>query len=142
MQFNCEYHVYQRKFLEPLQTSCTSIRKRNGILLRMRTKKCKDWKYGEVAPMPSHGTESINEALKFLNHTKGIFHKKDIKKIGRYRPCLMTAIQYITCNLNSFFFTPAPIKVSGLLSAGEISISQLEKLKKKATKILNGKLEN
>ena len=55
---------YRRAFRQPLRTAHGEWAIREGFLVRMQQERCTG--YGEVAPLPSFGSETLAEATEFL----------------------------------------------------------------------------
>ncbi len=64
MPYQCQFRPYQRPFRQPLQTSHGAWAVREGILLRLIDETGRiGW--GEIAPLPWFGSETLEQALKF-----------------------------------------------------------------------------
>jgi O-succinylbenzoate synthase len=61
-----EFRPYRRPFLHPLQTSHGEWCDREGILLRL-TNGCGQVGFGEIAPVPWFGSESLDDAMQFCD---------------------------------------------------------------------------
>lgn len=64
MSLQVAYRPYRREFLRPLRTSHGEWRIREGFILRVESEDRVG--YGEVAPIPDFGTESMERAANFL----------------------------------------------------------------------------
>jgi len=65
MNFQIAYRRYRRVFRRPLRTAHGDWKIREGFLVRIESEKGVG--YGEVAPIPDFGTETIERAEDFLN---------------------------------------------------------------------------
>jgi o-succinylbenzoate synthase len=65
MSVHLQYRPYRRRFIQPLRTHHGSWTDRDGIILRLQTPD--GIGYGEIAPIPWFGTETIDQALTYLN---------------------------------------------------------------------------
>ncbi|MGF1481420.1 MAG: o-succinylbenzoate synthase [Cyanophyceae cyanobacterium] len=64
MGYHCHFRPYQRRFRQPLQTSHGVWEMREGIILRLSDENGQvGW--GEIAPLPWFGSETLAEALEF-----------------------------------------------------------------------------
>jgi len=64
MNYQFQFRPYQRRFQTPLQTSRSLWEIREGIILRLRAENG-DIGWGEIAPLPSFGSETLQQALDF-----------------------------------------------------------------------------
>jgi len=58
------YRSYRREFLQPLRTAHGEWRLREGFIVRMESDAAVG--YGEIAPIPNFGTETLERAANFL----------------------------------------------------------------------------
>ncbi|MBW4577070.1 MAG: o-succinylbenzoate synthase [Aphanothece sp. CMT-3BRIN-NPC111] len=66
MHYRFEFRPYQRPFRQPLQTSHGIWKIRQGIIIRLRDDNGRvGW--GEIAPLPWFGSETLEEALDFCH---------------------------------------------------------------------------
>ena len=63
MVYSFEFRPYQRRFRQPLKTSHGIWSVREGIILRLNSADREGW--GEIAPLPWFGSETLEAALKF-----------------------------------------------------------------------------
>lgn len=62
--YRLDYQVYRRPFRQPLRTAHGDWREREGLWVRLTDGDRQGW--GEVAPLPWFGSESLGEAIAFL----------------------------------------------------------------------------
>jgi o-succinylbenzoate synthase len=67
MAYQCEFRPYQRRFARSLTTNHGIWDIREGIILRL-TDETGNIGWGEIAPLPWFGTETLNQALEFCHH--------------------------------------------------------------------------
>jgi o-succinylbenzoate synthase len=60
-----QYRPYRRHFIQPLGTHHGTWTDRDGIIIRLQTPD--GIGYGEIAPIPWFGTETIDQAITYLN---------------------------------------------------------------------------
>lgn len=73
MDYHFEFKFYRRPFRRPLITGHGTWTTREGILVRLEDGEG-NIGYGEIAPLPSFGTESIEEACAYCRDLKGQFN--------------------------------------------------------------------
>lgn len=64
MNLKVAYRSYRREFLQPLRTAHGEWFAREGFIVRIESDKAVG--YGEIAPVPDFGTESLERAANFL----------------------------------------------------------------------------
>jgi O-succinylbenzoate synthase len=92
MDFRVEVKPYRRKFLRPLQTCYGLWSWREGALIRF-THRTGAYGYGEVAPIPWFGTESLSEALDCLQGKTGWLSAPDLLDIPDSLPATQFAVE-------------------------------------------------
>ena len=70
MRYNLQYRVYARPFEKPLVTAAGSWDVRQGIIVRIEDAEDRVG-FGEVAPLPGFGTESLGNAEEWLRSLGG-----------------------------------------------------------------------
>ncbi|MGG6237347.1 o-succinylbenzoate synthase [Nodosilinea sp. AN01ver1] len=113
---------YQRRFVSPLQTAHGLWSWREGLLVRLRDSLGRV-SYGEIAPIPWFGSESLEEALQFCIAQNGEWRGETI-------PERLSATQFgLGCALAELAEAgcltgkePAIVDVCGLLPAGEAAL--------------------
>jgi o-succinylbenzoate synthase len=70
MQFKVEFRVYRRRFAKSLVTSWGTWETREGIILRLADDRG-NVGWGEIAPIPWFGSETLEEALEFCHQLSG-----------------------------------------------------------------------
>lgn len=70
MDYKFEYKYYRRPFRRPLITGHSTWTAREGILVRLENENG-DAGYGEIAPLPSFGSESLVEAGEYCRNLNG-----------------------------------------------------------------------
>lgn len=107
------YKRYQRSFLKPLHTARGEWALREGFVLRVE--EAGRVGFGEVAPLPEFGTESVAEAADFLEE---LVRQPECSVPDRL-PCCRFAL---SSALLSGSACPKDYQVSGLLPAGAACI--------------------
>jgi O-succinylbenzoate synthase len=64
MNLKAAYRSYRRAFVRPLRTAHGEWEVREGFIVRLETEKAVG--YGEIAPLPDFGTETVERAQNFL----------------------------------------------------------------------------
>ena len=70
MDYRVEFKYYRRHFRQPLVTGHSTWTAREGFLVRLEDSNG-DIGYGEIAPLPSFGGESLEEACDYCRHLQG-----------------------------------------------------------------------
>ncbi|MFQ4138802.1 o-succinylbenzoate synthase [Nodosilinea sp. PGN35] len=118
---------YKRRFVQPLQTAHGPWVWREGLLLRLRDSLGRVG-YGEVAPIPWFGSESLAEALAFCQAQGGEWRfpsgsLRESHPIPNELPATQFGLESAMVDLTSEHSTdgqePAISAICGLLPAGE-----------------------
>ncbi len=125
MSFRFEFRSYARRFKEPLQTALGQWRVREGFVLRMEDDDGTVG-FGEVAPVPWFGTETLKIAETFLSSVKADGLPS---KIPKGLPCCRFAISCCRSVMRQDF-EPSSVTapVAGLLPAGHASLEKMAEL--------------
>ena len=87
MQFKFNFHLYQRRFKQPLQTSHGIWQVREGIIISLEDSSGNIAR-GEIAPLPWFGSETLAEARDFCQSLDKTIALADILQISdRLRAC-------------------------------------------------------
>lgn len=81
MSYRFEFYPYQRRFRQPLHTSHGVWNVREGIILRL-SDEMERIGWGEIAPLPWFGSETLKDALEFCQQLKGKVTEEEIKEIS------------------------------------------------------------
>jgi O-succinylbenzoate synthase len=131
-----EVKPYERKFLRPLKTAHGPWQWRQGVWLKLRDSKGA-MSYGEVAPIPWFGTESVHIAQEFLQGKIGWRDIDEILAVPEHLPATRFGIETaLNGILNSGSGHPQvlgvgpvastkPMHICGLLPAGEQALPAL-----------------
>lgn len=115
-----EFRPYCRTFCQPLQTSHGDWKVREGILLRLRDE-TNHVRYGEIAPIPWFGTETLNQALAFCQHLPPNLTQAELAQIPDRLPSCQFGFESAwlqTIEQATSDNSPPLRQVSGLLPAG------------------------
>ena len=136
MKLWVDVKAYRRKFLRPLNTAHGPWHWREGILVKMQ-----DWDgnrgYGEVAPLPWFGTESIKGAQQFWLDKTGWIDSEELLKLPAHLPATRFAAETALAQLDPHWdwetgFSTLSIDQSdicGLLPAGERALGVFPEIK-------------
>lgn len=119
---NVQFRRYERNFVRPLQTSYGSWAKREGLIIRLRDAAgCMGW--GEVAPIPWFGTETLDQAIDFIRSLDGEISPAQLWQIPDTLPCCQfafeSAVNGLTSDREPEPIAFAPSTVATLLPAGD-----------------------
>lgn len=93
MKLKIDFRSYERQFKFPLETACGKWTTRKGIVLRAEDE-CGQVVYSEIAPLPSHGTETFEEAISFLTKQKINHLPSALEKASAKLPATSSALDY------------------------------------------------
>ncbi len=119
MQYNFSFHPYKRRFCQPLKTSHGVWKIREGIIIRLRDN-FGNLRFGEIAPLPWFGSESLTQALAFCQGLGGKF--SEVEAIPPELPCCQFAFESALKNFShppTLPLSHSPTLYSYLLPAGE-----------------------
>ena len=91
MRLTLNVQPYQRRFRTPLHTAHGFWRVRQGLILRL-TDEAGRRGYGEVAPLPWFGTETLEVAMEFCQSLAGSISKVECLPVPGELPCCQFAI--------------------------------------------------
>lgn len=110
---------YRRQFAQPLHTAHGPWVWREGLLIRLRDSLGRVG-YGEVAPIPWFGSESVAEALAFCRAQGGEWRSQPIPaELPATQFGLESAMAELATEDSDIWQEPASIVICGLLPAGE-----------------------
>ncbi len=123
MTYKLHLRPYQRRFIKPLKTSHGLWSVREGLLVGLQQESVIGW--GEVAPLPWFGTETLEEAITFCNQLPLSLKQSDIFGIPDTFPACQFGLGSAWDALTHPSPRPSyePQNVSGLLPAGEQACS-------------------
>jgi O-succinylbenzoate synthase len=124
---NFEFFPYQRPFNQPLQTNHGIWKLREGIIVRLEDQQG-NLGWGEIAPLPWFGSETLTEAKAFCQQLKPKITSELIKQIPDNLPCCQFAFQSALDELNSQDDSEllTDLKYSYLLPTGEKALQQIK----------------
>lgn len=116
---------YRRRFRRPLETAHGLWRERRGFLIRIDGGEGR-YGFGEVAPTPWLGSESLEEAEAFLRSLRGEAGPEALGAIGRLPACRF-GIDSAMADLReeSVDLAIRPLKIAALLPAGRRALEAL-----------------
>lgn len=127
MDYRFEFRSYRRPFGRQLITGHGAWTTREGILVRLEDGEGNTG-YGEIAPLPSFGTESMEEACAYCHGLNGQFNDDTIALADANLPAcrfgLESACELLRdkCGLNA----GRKVQVAALLPSGERALKLLD----------------
>ncbi|ADE54893.1 o-succinylbenzoate synthase [Coraliomargarita akajimensis] len=113
MSYRFTYRPYRRKFIRPLRTALGEWREREGFILRIEAESGAIG-YGEVAPIPEFGSESLDVAREYL---EGLASGNSL--IGAEQvPCCAFAVSSALQQIAEPEVELGVMELAGLLPAG------------------------
>ncbi|GAC1472351.1 MAG: hypothetical protein NVS2B14_17620 [Chamaesiphon sp.] len=132
MHYWFEFRPYRRQFVRSLRTHHGSWDIREGIILRLTDEKGQiGW--GEIAPLPWFGSETVEEALNFCGQLPREIRLETIFSIPPVLPACQfgfeSAWEAVREKVDSPPYSPAPLlSYSSLLPAGAEALQAWETL--------------
>ena len=156
MKLHLDFRLYRRPFRSPLKTTHGRWSEREGIILKLTTDKGEEG-WGEIAPLPWFGTETLAEAHQYLLGLDGAIAAHDFWAVDNNLPCCQFALgaawwmlevqraglsvegfRRFSAFFNSFKLDPQ--RVAGLLPAGAVALEKWQTLYAQGHRTLKGKL--
>jgi len=134
---NCsvEYRPYRRPFRHPLRTARGIWTVREGFLVKVVT--AEGVGYGEIAPIPSFGSETTEAAETFLRKCISA-PDKHLARLPVGLPCSAFALSSaLAVSKSTFNFSR---EVAGLLPAGEAALSALREKSEQGFRVFKWKI--
>jgi O-succinylbenzoate synthase len=104
--YSFEFHPYQHRFRQPLRTHHGTWEVREGIIVRLRDERKKEG-WGEIAPLPWFGSETLAEALAYCQQVGNEVTEDAIAAIPSHLPAcqfgLESALSEIICQSSPKF---------------------------------------
>lgn len=121
-----QFKPYARSFLRPLHTSYGRWETREGLILRLRDRTGRlGW--GDVAPLPWFGTETLQGAIDFIRALDGEMALEQVWQIPDHLPCCQFAFESAVRGLSERPEPPRislePARVAALLPAGDRAVA-------------------
>jgi O-succinylbenzoate synthase len=132
MNYQFKFFPYQRKFKIPLETRYGSWSVREGIILKL-IKNEQQIGWGEIAPLPWFGSETLEQALHFCQSIGFCFNEELIDEIPDHLPACQFGFESALKNISSQKLIlkldlPAH-KYSYLLPTGKKALDHLSKIR-------------
>jgi O-succinylbenzoate synthase len=128
--YRLHLYPYERPFRQPLQTHHGLWTRRRGILLQLtdtQTHRQQRQGWGEIAPLPEFGSESLEAALDLCQGFQGYLTDSDILNLrDRYPACQFALESAREALENPSNAPPPPRPHCHLLPTGEAALHQLE----------------
>ncbi len=126
MKYRFEFRLYRRQFGRSLATSHGDWKIREGIIIRLIDAKVKvGW--GEIAPLPWFGSESLDQALNFCRQMPDEITTETIFSIPDQLPCCQFCFES-ALNLGLVDIPPSSITYSALLPTGKAALDEWKPL--------------
>lgn len=126
MRYRFECRPYRHPFKRPLQTNHGSWEVREGVIIRLTDATGKVG-FGEIAPLPWFGSESLEEAWDFCTQLPAEITPETIFSIPVKLPACQFGFESALESLIASFQIPQ-LNYSGLLPAGETALSAWQSL--------------
>jgi len=117
-----EWRSYVRPFARPLLTAYGEWQYRAGILIRL-TAENERVGYGEIAPMPWFGSETLEQALAWCGQLPSTLDESAIFSIPDTLPCCQFGLESAWTMILADF-SPPFFPMCALLSTGERALSE------------------
>jgi o-succinylbenzoate synthase len=124
-----QYRPYRRRFIQPLLTHHGTWTDRDGIILRLQTPD--GIGYGEIAPIPWFGTETIDQAITYLNSLGDRPSQSQLAATPSTHPATQFALESAnptTWAIAAQIPDPRPDRLCALLPAGVAAIAAWQSL--------------
>ncbi len=117
--YHFDYRVYHRLFRHPLKTHHGLWTHRQGILVQL-TDSSGHTRYGEIAPLPTFGSETLLEALTWCQACPNRINVRDIYRIPSSLPATRFGVEsaYLDYQAPSL----ASVPLCGLLPTGSLAL--------------------
>jgi len=139
MNYQFSFFPYQRKFKIPLETRYGSWSVREGIILKL-IKNEQQIGWGEIAPLPWFGSETLEQALDFCQSIGSCFNEELIDEIPDHLPACQFGFESALKNASSqkpiLKLDLPPHKYSYLLLTGKKALDYFSKISKDDQKLL------
>lgn len=119
MSYRFSYRPYRRAFVRPLRTARGVWSVREGFIVRVESD-AGTVGYGEVAPLPEFGSETLDEARGYLDGLVRVGDAwVDLAVVPGELPCCAFGVSSALRQLSGVEAVIEPMAVAGLLPAGE-----------------------
>lgn len=133
MNYQFKFFPYQRKFKIPLETRYGPWSVREGIILKL-IKNEQQIGWGEIAPLPWFGSETLEQALNFCQSIGSRLNQELIDEIPDRLPACQFGFESALKNVSSekpiFPIELPPDKYSYLLPTGKKALDYFSKINK------------
>lgn len=124
-QYRLSIQAYCRPFKQPLHTHHGVWRDRQGIWIQLCPIDEEEWNdrgWGEIAPLPGFGSESVTEALQFCQSFGGQITDEQIRSISDRFPACQFGFESALIDLHNWEAPPNLTQVCGLLPTGKAAL--------------------
>ncbi|MGF1542556.1 MAG: o-succinylbenzoate synthase [Pleurocapsa sp.] len=126
--FGFKFKSYQRPFPQPLHTHHGVWRVREGVIITLEDD-TGNTAYGEIAPIPWFGSETVDSALEFCQQLGDSINLQDIVQISDRLPACQFAFESAGESLvQQYQIDFASLNYCSLLPAGEAALTALKNL--------------
>lgn len=119
-----QYRLYHRRFVQPLRTQHGTWSDRDGIIIRLQTPD--GIGYGEIAPIPWFSTETIDQAIDYLNFLGDRPSQSQLLATPMNLPATQFALESAqpkTWAIAAQILDPNPDRLCALLPTGAAAIA-------------------
>ncbi len=129
MAYQFDYRVYSRPFRQPLLTHHGLWEVREGIVLKLTNQQGKV-AYGEIAPLPWFGSETLEQAIRFCHQLPAWLSEATIFSIMPTLPACQFGFETVFKNLHQdIHYSELPaLRCAALLPTGEAALSSWRSL--------------
>jgi O-succinylbenzoate synthase len=143
-QFTCQFQPYKRRFRQPLHTNHGIWEIREGIIISLQDKLTGKIGYGEIAPIPWFGSETLSRAIEFCESLAGKITIDSIYNIPDRLPACQFAFEsaltdVLTAN-DPDIENRDSIALSYLLPTGEAALDAWQTLHQKGATAFKWKI--
>lgn len=117
---------YQRRFRQPLKTSHGQWKIREGIIVSLQDSEG-NISYGEIAPLPSFGSETLSQALSFCSQYSQGITSTEIEQIPDSFPACQFAFESALAGFTTSLIKEEELPLCCLLSAGKTALTQWQR---------------
>lgn len=136
-----EYRVYRAPFRQPLATAHGIWREREGVIIQLTAEDGRT-ALGEIAPLPSWGSESLDDALAFCAAAPAMIDEVFVHTIPATRPCCRFAVETAWDALHrpAGDLPAKELPIAALLPAGAAAIDAAARAAKRGFKVMKWKV--
>lgn len=142
MSFRLNYRRYSLTFSRTVRTAHGFWQLREGVLVRIEGGDGK-LGFGEAAPIPWFGTETVDEVVEYLDSLGGLFRPEFAEEAKLRHPCAVCALRAATEDLQESPSSGSPraaLQVAALLPAGRAALAAVGPLAEQGFRVFKWKV--